>query len=863
MARVPVYNTPQVAPNSLPARGFSAPAMPPVAGQQAQEMGMAMQNFGGHVGYIAQDMAVQANRARIADGMNQLVKAGTDLTVEAGQLTGRNALERPGGKSLADEYGAKLKEVSDSITTNLGNDVQRDAFKQQAAQFQLDFYRSMTSHMVKQQSVFQAETRKATLETAVDRAARLGADEGSFNQALGAIRATVYEQAAATGSGEEAAQNEYRKLADQTYQARYKAWQQSDPLGALANYQARQSDISPLVRDRIATDLFQSAAPLLADKAKPWLLSTGSAPVGNPALAGEPRGVRNNNPGNIQRSDEPWQGEVPGNDPRYASFATPEAGIRAMGKNLLTYQDKYGLNSVEAIVSRWAPATENDTPGYAASVAKALGVKTDAPIDLHDANTLGKVVRSMIQVENGKQPYSNAQIDAGVGAALGTTALPSSTDKGEIAAPYWRSPDAVTGVSVLDGLPPDQRLRVFQLAQAQVHQDMAQLRESLHARVQDSTAEYLARGTASNPPSEAEFIRAYGQTDGVKRYRELRDAADLGVELQRVKFASDADLAKMLTEARPSAGEGFASRARNYEILERAVKSTMETRQKDPILYALQDPARGFSPLTNFGNAQTMAQELGKRHAAMYSIASSFGTRPAIMADQEAESFGLYLGSLQAPDKARALGDVFKAAGADGVQSLATQLKDSSLAVAAMLTPYQSKKGDNAALLYLQGKDALEQKRAKIDQTAETGAKAEIYKAINDVYQTPQGRDAAAEAAYGIFAKLKADGNDNVDRAVDLATGGIMQFNGAKIAKPYGWSDNQFRDAMRHRVPDAIKATGADFNIGGQKVGAAELAAALPGARLQTYGQGTYLIMSGNDVVRTAENRPFILKVDP
>lgn len=48
-------------------------------------------------------------------------------------------------------------------------------------------------------------------------------------------------------------------------------------------------------------------------------------------------GLRNNNPGNIEAGSNPWEGQT-GSDGRFATFATPEHGIRALGKNLLSYQ---------------------------------------------------------------------------------------------------------------------------------------------------------------------------------------------------------------------------------------------------------------------------------------------------------------------------------------------------------------------------------------------------------------------------------------------------------------------------------------------------------------------------------------------
>ncbi len=133
--------------------------------------------------------------------------------------------------------------------------------------------------------------------------------------------------------------------------------------------------------------------------------------------AGAPRGIRNNNPGNIERG-QAWAGEVAGNDPRFATFDTPEAGVRALAKNVLAYQDKHGLNTVEGIINRWAPPKENQTSAYAAAVAKELGVGTGDPLNLRDPAVLTKLTAAIIRHENGAQPYPGDIIDTGVRAAL-------------------------------------------------------------------------------------------------------------------------------------------------------------------------------------------------------------------------------------------------------------------------------------------------------------------------------------------------------------------------------------------------------------------------------------------------------------
>lgn len=136
-----------------------------------------------------------------------------------------------------------------------------------------------------------------------------------------------------------------------------------------------------------------------------------------------PRGIRNNNPGNIEKGVG-FQGEVQGNDSRFATFDSPESGIRGLARNLLTYQNRYGLNTVDAIINRWAPGNENNTGAYVSAVARAMGVAANDSLDLHNPDTLEKLTTAIIQHENGMQPYGPEHIRAGVGSALTGAPLP-------------------------------------------------------------------------------------------------------------------------------------------------------------------------------------------------------------------------------------------------------------------------------------------------------------------------------------------------------------------------------------------------------------------------------------------------------
>lgn len=123
-----------------------------------------------------------------------------------------------------------------------------------------------------------------------------------------------------------------------------------------------------------------------------------------------PRGLRNRNPGNIVKTNSLWDGEIDGSDSRFKTFETDDAGLDAIGANLLAYNDKHGLNTVSGIINRWAPPTENDTGAYVQSVAASLGVKPDQPIDIRKPEVMTQLSDAIVRKENGKNPYSREQM---------------------------------------------------------------------------------------------------------------------------------------------------------------------------------------------------------------------------------------------------------------------------------------------------------------------------------------------------------------------------------------------------------------------------------------------------------------------
>jgi len=144
------------------------------------------------------------------------------------------------------------------------------------------------------------------------------------------------------------------------------------------------------------------------------LLMTGT---GVAIMTGTPRGIRNNNPGNIRKGTS-WQGlATDQNDPAFAVFALPEYGLRALAITLRTYQTKYGINTIAGAIARYAPASENNTQAYINAVAAHVGASPDAPLDFTNAGVLRLMLEAITMHENGVQPYSVAVLNRAMGLA--------------------------------------------------------------------------------------------------------------------------------------------------------------------------------------------------------------------------------------------------------------------------------------------------------------------------------------------------------------------------------------------------------------------------------------------------------------
>jgi hypothetical protein len=116
----------------------------------------------------------------------------------------------------------------------------------------------------------------------------------------------------------------------------------------------------------------------------------------------EARGIRNNNPLNIRKSSDKWQGLSDNQtDSAFFQFKTMAYGFRAAIKILQTYHTKYKCVSIADYINRWAPSIENNTARYIRVVCNRLQVPSVYTLDTNSKADMCNLVAAMAFMENG------------------------------------------------------------------------------------------------------------------------------------------------------------------------------------------------------------------------------------------------------------------------------------------------------------------------------------------------------------------------------------------------------------------------------------------------------------------------------
>lgn len=143
----------------------------------------------------------------------------------------------------------------------------------------------------------------------------------------------------------------------------------------------------------------------------------GDLYVGYQPVEDDPRGIRMNNPGNLRRTGDAWDGLVDGaarlpfqrNEQEFCVFENALYGLRAMMRQFKTNHENHNRRTVRAIISAWAPQNENDTAEYIGKVCTWTGFAAEQDIDVSQFSVSLALARAIVRMENGRDPYGEEE----------------------------------------------------------------------------------------------------------------------------------------------------------------------------------------------------------------------------------------------------------------------------------------------------------------------------------------------------------------------------------------------------------------------------------------------------------------------
>jgi hypothetical protein len=135
----------------------------------------------------------------------------------------------------------------------------------------------------------------------------------------------------------------------------------------------------------------------------PAMPSAPAAPAAQPGRTGTTLDL--NNPGGLRPV---------GASTGFQSFPDANAGIQALTGNLRAYGDR-GINTIERIVSTWAPSNENDTKAYIGHVSRMLGIPANQPLDMKNPYVLHGLTTAIMTKEQGPRLFTGTSAPAARG----------------------------------------------------------------------------------------------------------------------------------------------------------------------------------------------------------------------------------------------------------------------------------------------------------------------------------------------------------------------------------------------------------------------------------------------------------------
>ncbi|MDR9972584.1 hypothetical protein [Enterobacter cloacae] len=820
------------------------PTVPTVTGRQVESRGFQspglqafeQPNVGDVISQVAPkaiDMFAQAKQradvAQAQDASLQLSQISSDLLTNPDtgllNLQGKNALGK--GQEYTQQFDSQAEQIAMTLPEGA-----RAGFLQQAQQQRIQFTTQAGRHEISQLNAYEEGQFQATLANNGKLAASAYGDNANY---------VLYNQ------------QTFQQI--ETYGAAH-GW-------SAEQIQAKKTEFKEKVAD---TALSQWSANNAIDfiHSNGELSDTASGSrraVSDDGAVDGARGIRNNNPGNLEYSKKnPWEGQT-GDDGRFAKFETPEHGIRALGRNLLSYQ-RQGIDTVSDIVEKWVPEKDgNDTVAYIKSVCAQLGVTPDQQLDASNPDTLKALCAAIIQHENGSQPYSDQQLATGVSAAIGLSQLPTSTKR-------------YTGNAAFDAASPEAQATFLRQADQIRKQQQAEYRTSIDSRVRDASAAYMRGVDFPNAPTQTDFLAAYGVREGNLRYTEFRNTQIAGQYIGSFRNMPTSSIQAAVENLKPDTGEtgeGYAARAQTYDAVVSAASTVLAQRKADPVQFSL---SAGQTQPIDMTNENSFGKTIALRASQVGELAKSYGTPLTFFSKDEANQIGAFFRDAPVSQQSAYLDTIRKSTGGGQVYMSALQQISTNAPSAAVAGILMDKPGGISAQKSWYNPDVVVSPEAAA-QTILSGAAArkgsdgakgipmpkdndlrlEFSNMVKDAFAgDAQGASMAYEIAKDYYAGVMAKkgvvsgeiDDDTWKDAINVATGGIHDYNGqGNVLLPWGMSADQFdtrvNQAWQEQVIDAgIKAPPGQYG-------------------LQSHGDSQYLVKLGTGYLLKQDGTPVII----
>jgi hypothetical protein len=817
---------PTVTGRQVESRGFQSP------GFQAFEqpnIGDALTQVGGKALDVFAQAKQRADVAQAQDASLQLSQISSDLLTnpDTGLLNmqGKNALGK--GQVYTQQFDAQAEQIAMTLPEGA-----RAGFMQQAQQQRIQFTTQAGRHEISQLNAYEEGQFQATLANNGKLAAAAYSDNANYVLYNQQTFQQIEDYGAAHGWSSEQIQAKKIEFKEKVADASLSQWSANNSIEFIQS----NGELSDTV--------------------------TGSRrAVSEGGYGDSARGIRNNNPGNLEYSKtNPWVGQT-GDDGRFAKFETPEHGIRALGRNLLSYQ-RQGIDTVNDIINRWAPPSDNNnTDAYIQAVCAQLGVTPDQPLDASNPDTLKALCASIIQHENGSQPYSDQQLATGVSAAIGLSQLPTSTKR-------------YTGNAAFDAASPEAQATFLRQADQIRKQQQAEYRTNIDSRVRDASAAYMRGVDFPNAPTQNDFLAAYGVREGNLRYTEFRNTQIAGQYIGSFRNMPTSSIQAAVENLKPDTGEtgeGYAARAQTYDAVVSAASTVLAQRKADPIQFSLSSGQTKPIDMTNQNN---FSQTIALRASQAVDLAKSYGTPLTFFSKDEANQIGAFFRDAPVSQQSAYLDTIRQSTGGGQVYMSALQQISTnapSAAVAGILmdkpggvvaeknwfNPDVSVSPESAAQTILSGAAARKgtDDAKGIPMPKDNDLRLEFSDMVKDAFAgDAQGASMAYEIAKDYYAGVMAKkgvvsgeiDSDTWKQAVNVATGGVHDYNGmGSVLLPWGMSaeqfDKQVDQAWKTQVTDAgIKAPPGQYG-------------------LQSYGDSQYLVKLGTGYLLKDDGTPVVI----